>query len=71
MDIDPFVDTLIADWISLRGGFDKNRPDSRDLYLASLALTSFGEKRRGNDGLNREGVRELGSKIEKIKCGNC
>lgn len=56
------LDTLIADWISLRGGFDKNRPDSRDLYLASFALTSFEEKRRGNDGLNREGVRELGLK---------
>lgn len=56
------LDTLIADWISLRGGFDKNRPDFRDLYLASFALTSFGEKRRGNDGLNREGVRELSLK---------
>lgn len=59
------LDTLIADWISLRGGFDKNRPE------ISISLSRRSER---NDGLNREGVREkLGfeAKIEKIKRGNC
>lgn len=59
------LDTLTADWISLRGGFDKNRPE------ISISLSRRSER---NDGLNREGVREkLGfeAKIEKIKRGNC